>query len=821
MTDLSPKHLKLSGIVRCAIVVALALALMQPILYRSGDWLSVVYLLDVSQSVGPPAIQSAMQWIQETNETGSPEHARFIPFAANSIQFETLDQLRNVQVASQTSEGMINQSGTDIADAFDRALSSFAPHHLKRLVLLTDGNENAGRMMDLVPRLKQAGVRVHTLPIAARTNRDVWVETILAPTRIAAEETFPMEVHVYSQVDTEAEVEVKQGEESLGSRQVPLRQGINRIAFESRIAEETGPVTIEAEVRATADPFPDNNRFRESVVVEGKPKVLYIEGRPESARYLEQALELEGFDVDVVPPSAIPYAIDVLDGYDTIILSDVARSSLTNSHMQSIATYVRELGGGFILAGGENNYGEGGYSETLIEEVLPVKFELKKEPDSVAMIIVFDKSGSMGGQKLELSKVAAKAPLDLLKDTDNFGLVAFDYNYYWPVRLQPVGNRVTIAQEIDKILAGGETNAYPAMGEAFIELAGTEAQVKHMIVLSDGRSLRDDFEGLTKKMVEAKITVSGVAVGEGADRELIENIAKWGNGRSYYLADPRRVPQIFIEETRLAAGKTLREDPFKPVVKKTVEAFKGIDFQTAPELLGYVATTSKDTSEVLLNTEYLQEEYPILARWQYGLGKTVAFTSDLKDRWAVNWLRWNGYGKFWSQLVRETMRRREDETVDLQVERVDDEANILINAIEKDGRFRNKMQSAIKVIAPDQTALDADIHQAGPGHYEGTVPLTQKGSYLFRAVSEQGAGPSRVLAYSYPEEYHFYPPNTDALRTLSSETGGKFQPSAEDIFNSNGESTAIPTPLWPWLAVIALLMYVADVFLRRVRLFEA
>jgi Ca-activated chloride channel family protein len=348
-------------------------------------------------------------------------------------------------------------------------------------------------------------------------------------------------------------------------------------------------------------------------------------------------------------------------------------------------------------------------------------------------------------------------------------------------------------------------------------LAGSSTQVKHVILLSDGRSLPDDFEGLTKKMADSKITVSTVAVGNGADRELLQQIANWGHGRTYYLEDPAAVPQIFTEETELATGKTLREESFKPVVKKNVEAFKGIDFATAPPLLGYVATKSKDTSEVLLESK---RKDPILARWQYGLGKSAAFLSDLKDRWAVDWLRWNGYPKFWSQLVRETMRRRDDNEFDFRVVKDGDAAKISINAIRKDGQFRNKLETQVRVVGPDQNVSEVAVHQVGPGAYEAKYPLGKKGSYLFRAAGADTGGASRVLAYSYPDEYHFYPPNTELLRSISNETKGRFQPRPEDIFDANGESTALPTPLWPYLAALALLLYLADVLLRRVRLFE-
>ena len=202
------------------------------------------------------------------------------------------------------------------------------------------------------------------------------------------------------------------------------------------------------------------------------------------------------------------------------------------------------------------------------------------------------------------------------------------------------------------------------------------------------------------------------------------------------------------------------------------------------------------------------------------LGKTAAFLSDLKDRWAVDWLRWNGYPKFWSQLVRETMRRRDDNEFDFRVVKEGDEAKISINAIRKDGQFRNKLETQIRVVGPDQAVSDVPVHQVGPGAYEAKYTLSKKGSYLFRAVGAESGGPSRVLAYSYPDEYHFYPPNTELLRSISAETKGRFQPRSEDIFDPAAETTALPTPLWPYLAALALVLYLTDVLLRRLRLFE-
>jgi hypothetical protein len=319
-------------------------------------------------------------------------------------------------------------------------------------------------------------------------------------------------------------------------------------------------------------------------------------------------------------------------------------------------------------------------------------------------------------------------------------------------------------------------------------------------------------------MIKNGINVSTIAVGVSSNRELMADIAMWGKGRAYYIDSYERVPQIFIKETELALGKTLQEQPFLPILKKKVEAFKGIDFAAAPRLLGYVVTKAKPTAEVLLTESWTDE--PLLARWQYGLGKAAAFTSDVKTRWAPEWLAWSGYPKFWSQVVRETMRRRSDEYFDFKVSRKGDSAVVSINAIEKDGRFRNDLNSQVRVIGPDERVTVIDVPQVGPGAYETTTRLARDGSYTFRSVGEGAAGPARSLEYSYPPEYHFYPPDIDKLKSISDATGGKFKPEGPEIFQSNGESTEYPIALWPLICGLVLALYVTDIFLRRVRLFE-
>jgi uncharacterized membrane protein len=806
LTDLTPWHLGLSAALRSMIVIVLMLAMMQPVFDRAGRWLSVVYLLDVSQSASAPSIESAISWIEQANSSGHADHTRYIPFAADAAVFDTLEGLK---------KSKLDRSGTNIERAVDRAMQNFAPYHLKHLVLITDGHETSGEFTERFPALKRNNVRVYTLPLDERTGSDIRVDAMMTPADVSAEELFPVDVQVYTQTEMTAQVRISQGPNVLETRTVKLIPGLNRVTFETSLKNPSGPVAIDAEVTAAADAFAENNRFRTSTVVHGRPNILYVEGRPESSHYLQGALSKEGFTVNAVPAARAPGSVAALNSYDAIVLSDVARNDLTPAQMRAVVTYVRDLGGGLVIAGGENNYGEGGYSNTEIEKVLPVTFDTKKErPKSVAMVVVLDKSGSMGGEKIDLAKEASKAPLQVLSAEDFFGVVTFDYTYAWAVPLQTAANRRQIADLISEIIAAGETNIYPALEAAYSDLVKSDSEVKHIILLSDGRSVPADYDPLVKNMVDARITVSTIAVGSGADQELLKNIADRGRGRTYYLENPAHVPQIFTKETQLVTGNTLREEPFKPVLKKPVEAFKGINLAAAPQLLGYVATRSKPTSEVLLESERSE---PILARWQYGLGKTAVFTSDLKDRWAADWLKWPGYPKFWSQLLRETMRKRDDAAFNFQVMRDQDEAIISTEVIQNDGTFRNKLDLKVRVMAPDRSSSDVPLSQTAPGTYSAKLPLTQKGPYLFRVVDgEEGA--ARSLEYSYPDEYHFYPTNQELLRKVSHATNGVFQPTADQVFDTQGESITRPTDLWPYLAGMALLLFLADILLRRLRL---
>lgn len=827
VTTLSARHLNILASVRTAVVVLLVLALMRPLLNRPGNDISAVFLVDVSRSIAPDFLSAAIQWSSDAVASAEPAHARFIGFGAQSAVVERAEELGSLAVydgaslesgASAAGPGAIDQSRTNIERAVRQAMTSFAPNTLRRLVLMTDGHETDGSLDDVLAELQAQNIRVFTVPAAVRGEGDSWIESVETPARVRANEMTAVSVVVFSRREKSATVRLETSSAELASRELTLSPGFTKVDFEVRLRDE-GLVDLQARIETAEDPFTANDVRLEPVAVGPAPKVLYVEGHPESARYLRSALQSEGLDVTVRTGESLSSV--TWNEFDAVILSDVSVKHLSQTTQASLERYVRDDEGGFIFAAGETSYGEDGYSESIVERILPVDFRVEEKWKDLSLIIVLDKSYSMYGRKIALAKEATKAALDLLEDTHRFGVVTFDWNPYTTIPLQLASNKDFIKEGISRIQASAQTNIYPALERSFEQLVESPSKVKHVILLSDGKTYPDDYEELVGRMTEEEITVSTVAVGEEADQELLADIAEWGDGRSYFIKDAERVQQIFIEETQIALEATLIEESFEPVLKREIEAFRGLDFDEAPALRGYVSTVAKDTAEVVLEA---QDEDPLLARWNYGIGRSVMFTSDVKNRWASDWVQWDGYGKFWAQLVRETLRRGHGAEVDFRVERKGDAAEIELRVVDEDGQYPKGLAPALDVTEPSNQKHTVQMRQTAPGVYQATVPLSISADSPWRfELGDQGlpadalnrAGRTRAVSYPYPDEYRFYPPDVQRLETLSEQTGGIFRPEVADVFGDFDESASVPTELWPILAGLALLFYLMDIALRR------
>ena len=427
----------------------------------------------------------------------------------------------------------------------------------------------------------------------------------------------------------------------LARQPAAIAKGLTRVAI-TAVVDTAGTHVLQATVTVPADPLAANNTLDRDTWVAPRTKVLYVEGARASARYLSAALTGSGFDVSVRPPSGLPSTPAQLAPFDVIVLSDVARAALPNASMVALSDWVEAGGGGLLVAGGEAIFGEGGYRKTPLERLTPVTFERSDEPE-VALILVLDRSWSMAGISIDLCKAAAQAAVDVMTDEQGSASSPSTTSSTGTCTLRNVGqNRQDIRRKIAAIQPGGHTLIFPAVEQAYLALRKARARAKHVLLLSDGRSYPDDYEGLVQKMAAAHITVSTIAVGPSADPELLHNIAKWGKGRCYTVADAKQLPEIFVKEAKNAATPGFDERVVMPIVKNPA-FLAGMDLTRVPRLKGLTATVIKDTALEVLATD---NDEPLLAFWPIGLGRTAVFASDVKDRWAADWVRWRGTDRF-------------------------------------------------------------------------------------------------------------------------------------------------------------------------------
>ena len=825
-TNFNPRQRMLQAGVRSLLVVLLATALARPVISLTASREAVVYVVDVSHSVSTPAIEAAAARIDLLNATLKPDHSRILAFASRVTAVADTAALRRLASAPAESD-IVGRGGSDLELALAEARAELPPGEAARVVLFSDGRQTAGDAQAAALSLAADGIPVFVEPLAVRDLGDAWVDAIHVPDPVPAGGTVTLTVVVGSQKAwPAAKIRILDGDRVVGAAEAAVGPGATAVAVEAAF-EGAGPHVVQAVLDVDSDPLVANNRLSREVLVKPPARVLYVEGTPASAQYLRQALTQAGFDVTVRSPAQTPNTRDALQPWDVVILSDVSRALVTDQTMAALTAWVEHDGGGLLVAGGESVFGEStegaanGYRRTELERLLPVTFERKDQPD-VALVIVLDKSWSMNGRVMELCKAAAQAAVDALSDRQTVGVLTFDDRYKWDVTPRNVGkNRDEIRQAVTAIQPGGDTLIYPAVEQAYLALRQVKASAKHVVLLSDGRSYPDDYEGLVGKMVAAGMTVSSIAVGPSADAELLTNIAKWGKGRGYAVLDAKEVTQIFVKEARNAMSAFDEGESIAPVVRAR-SVLSNVDLSDMPALRGRTAVVLKDAATEVLGTE---TDDPLLAFWPFGLGRTAVFASDVKDRWASAWLRWRGYGPFFSAVVRAVARQRPEPlalTVTPGIVRDGTRTMAFsIEARDEQGRYRDLLRPTIAVQAGGGSSANVTARQVAPGRYEASM-IVDAGESLTVSATERAGAPAEVrrLLPDLDAEYRFRPPDEVLLGALASATGGAVTPNVAALEWPAASARSSRHALWPWLVVTALAIWMLDVFLRRIRLFE-
>lgn len=816
LADMTPLQRRVCLAVRLLIFTLLVLALAGVRWIRHRDWLSVVYLVDQSASVSEDALKDAARYIEESSANRRDNDRTAVLGFGTSYQ--VLFPLQNRSPAALKLQPVPDAHGTDIAGAMEAAAALFPPESQKKIVLLSDGNATRGDALAQAVRLAGEHIALDTVLLKNPPRAEVLVQEVALPREIKPEEPFQIVVKLRSTQAQKVDVKLLKDRFQVDRKAVDLRAGENQVVFETR-GGETGFHAYEVLVQAGQDTVFENNRALATAVITGAPRVLLVDSEEGQARYLANALRDEKIDVTVRNTLGIPTSLEDLQNFHLFILSDVAAPDLSVRQMNLIRTWVKDLGGSFMMLGGENSFGLGGYYRTPVEEVLPVSLEVEKKQDqpSLALAIVMDKSGSMSGNKIELARAAACAAVEVLNKEDEIGVVAFDGSYHWVVPLQSRRDPRDITETILTIQAGGGTSIYPALDQAYQSLSRSRARLKHVILLTDGQSNEGDYASLCSRMSQEKITVSTVAIGPDAAFDLLRSIAEWGGGRYYLSEDASNVPQIFTKETMTVSRSSLVEEPFRPKVARPGSLIRGIEWEKAPLLLGYNATKPKATSEVFLVSDLGE---PVLATWRYGLGKVGAFTSDAKNHWASEWLEWGGYQKFWAQVARGMMKADAEQGFSPTLLASNEGVHLAMDSVRPDGGFEEKLSTVVQVVDPLGQTQVVPVVQPAPGRYEAMFNPQILGGYLVQITQKDDKGEvvhQATLSYvnSYPQEFLKTDSDQEYMKQLAQAGEGRFSPPAAEIFARQGPGIMARVDLTNGFLIAALLLFPLDILLRR------
>ncbi|MFL7807299.1 MAG: VWA domain-containing protein [Anaerolineae bacterium] len=826
---------------RSTLLTLIVLALAGVQLRTRADTLTAVFVLDVSDSVPVEEQARGEALIREAVAAMPPgDRAAVVLFGQDALvermpsEEPLLADLASVPVTART----------DIARALQLAMALYPDEGARRLVLLSDGRENLGEALAQAELAAAHQIELVYQPLRAPQGEvEVLLDALQAPAEVRIGQRFELTAIVQSTAPVGATLRVFADGRLVRSTELALQAGSNRYVVPLE-ADEVGFRRFRAELVPDADTRLQNNAASAFTVVAGPPRVLIVEGGEGEATQLAAALRAAQMDVQVVPPAQLPAGLPELAAYDGVVLANVPRAAMPSGSMPTLQAYVRDLGRGLLMTGGENAFGAGGYLRTPLEETLPVDMDVrtKEQSPNLALVLVVDKSGSMGrchcdnpdlnqtyerrevGQpKVDIAKEAIMRAAGALGPQDYLGVVAFDDTARWALDLQRAVDVIQLERTIGTIDARGQTNLRAGVEAAYAALDGVEARYKHVILMTDGWVREGELSGTARAHYEAGVTLSVVAAGGGSAQYLAE-LAAFGGGRYYPAVDILQVPDLFLKETVRAVGEYIVEEPFYPLPTGSSPVLRGLDVTHMPALLGYNGATPKDTAHILLSTP---RGDPLLATWQYGLGRAAAWTSDLEARWAVEWLTWGDFARFVAQLVGWTLPAPQAEGLQVETALEGAEAVVRAEVTGEDGAPRNYLDVRAVVVGPDLQRQELSLEQVGAGQYEARLSAARPGTYLLQVSAREGEGTSSSeapggvaqrtagLAVPYSPEYRSGGGGEGLLAELARLTGGGPFSESAGAFQHNLPALDRARDAWRALLLLAAALFPLDVALRR------
>jgi uncharacterized membrane protein len=777
---------------------------------------SVVFVGDISASAGPQRafIES---WINSAlKHKGPDDQVGIVAVGRNALVEQSVKKEINFNQFQSTPD----TNYTDLAAGLRLAAAILPSDSQRRIVLLSDGQQNLGDALQEAQLLQQEGIRLDIVPLPGYQGAEARIDGLAAPTELRTNERFLLHTRIFSNVVQPSTLRLYLDQTLLLQVSTKLVIGAQEFTFRL-LAPPPGFHTFRVTLEAAHDTILANNEAAAFVNVQGPPRVLVIEGTPGEGHNIIAALQATKIQVTVGTPGDIPSSLDGLAGFSSIVLADVPALSLGNARMLLLQAYVRDLGRGLVVSGGENSYGVGGYSNTPLEQTLPVKMDIPQHKDtpSIAVVLIVESLEDNSG--INISKEAAKGVVGLLTPRDQVGISAGCGVLVSAI--QHVTNRGAIDQVIDTMEPCDPGSYLPDLLNAETALRSTNAKIQHVILLGDGDTSENfQLNTLLLRMASEHITISTVATNANSYQELglMQQIASLGRGRFYRADNPAAIPQILLKETQQATRRAIINEPFVPVLVGNHPIATGLS--AFPGLTGYVATTPKATAQIVLISH---KDDPVLAVWQYGLGRVAAWTSDALGLWTANWLRWNDASRWWANLVTWTLPSP-DSSLDVNATVVGGSGHLTVDlpAGTSTGAAVNQ-QTQVKIIAPNLSQETISLQPTAPLRWEGNFPTIYVGAYLLQ-VSWQGSGHQLAtttgLVVPYSPEFHTMGTDTRFLSMLAHAGGGTLLGAndSKEAFSANLAPVSAAVPLAFLLLTLAALLLPIDIAARRLSSLE-
>lgn len=750
-------------------------------------------------------------------ETGSS------PQAAQSNSTDPLAFLPNPELQPEN---------TDIAGAL-RMARGLVEAGGGRVVLISDGVQTRGDALTVAAGFGTAGIPIDTLVYNVPERPEIWIASVEAPPTLREGEEFEVQVEIGSTVATTVQLGLFVGAEQTAAQEVNLTPGKNYFRYANQ-AGQPGVLSLLVSINGQPDTFERNNHGAATSLVAPSPRVLLVEGQPAAARPLREAIQQLNIIADVVPPTDLPAQISALDPYEGVVLLDVPAGELSLDQMAALREFVRSEGRGLIATGGRTSFTLGSYKDTPLEEALPVSMSppQRSERPDVTLLLIIDQSASMGpdsgDSKFNMAKEAAILATESLRENDRIGVLAFDIAQNWLVEFQQVGDNAHLAsihEQITRLPLGGGTDILGALQTGLPVLQEQPGQVRHVVLLTDGRSFttnRPVYRDMVERARAQDITLSSIAIGSDADTELLRELAQYGGGRYHFANSPEDIPRLTLLESEILRTEPQVEGDFRAELVTPHPALRNFAPNEIPGLQGYVATTIKPESELILQSP---ENDPVLAAWQYGLGRAVAWTPSIEAPWAQNWSNWPEYGQFWAQIIRYTLREPDSGPLQVRVTPRGDAVTLSADAVAPNGEPLDLADMDATITLPDGTTRTLPLRQTAPGHYAQDVTLPGDGPYALTVYARKD-GDERLADAGYVQRYpnEYLPQSNESgsisgtalLEQISALSGGTVlgatdRPGLAAEVAAEGNAQG----LWPWFLLAAALLWPVEIAVRR------